>query len=92
MQITLGPQYNVGDKPPKHFGRVMLYGWNSHPRMKVSLLKTFFWSFLVVYGRPLCFPFSVTLIIQYALYIIFLKTLHLPFGEGVILLKPLEIS
>ena len=46
--------------------------------------ETFFWYFLVVYGRPLCFPFNVTLIVQYALYIIFLKALHLPSGEGVL--------
>ena len=39
--------------------------------------KTFPWSFLVVYERPLYFPFNVTLIIQYAIYIIFLKTLCL---------------
>ena len=68
--------------PPIHFGRVILYVWNSHPRSQYS--KTFFWSFLVVYGRPLCFPFNVTLIIHYALYIIFLKTPHLPSGAVVL--------
>ena len=68
--------------PPIHFGRVMLYVGNSHPPCSQSS-KSFFWSFLVVYGRPLCFSFNVTLIVQYALYIIFLKTLHLPSGKGV---------
>ena len=39
--------------------------------------------FLVIYEHPLCFPFNATLLIRYALYIIVLKTLHHPCGEGV---------
>ena len=70
--------------PLIHFGRVILYVQNSHLRSQSSIHKIFLWSFLVVYGRPLCFLFNVTLIVQYALYIIFLKTLHLPSGEGVL--------
>ena len=69
--------------PPIHFDRVILYVWDSYPPSRSS--KGFFWSFLVVYRRPLSFPFSVTMIIQYALYIIFLKTLHIPSVEGVLL-------
>ena len=68
--------------PPIHCGRVILYVWNSHPRSQSS--KGLFRSFLVVYGRPLCFPLNVTHIIQHPLYIIFLKTLHFPSGEVVL--------
>ena len=68
--------------PPIHFGRVILYVWNSHLRSQSS--KAFFCFFLVVYGRPLCFPFNVTLIMQYALCIIFLETLHLSSGKVIL--------
>ena len=65
--------------PPIHFGRVILYVWNSHTRSQAS--KAFF---LIVYGRPLCFPFDVTLLVRYVLSIIF-ETLDLPSGkEGVL--------
>ena len=68
--------------PSIHFGRVILYVGNSQSRSQSG--NAFFWSFPVVYGRPLCFPFNVTLIIQYALYIIFFKSLDLSSGEGVL--------
>ena len=69
--------------PPIHFGRVILYVWNS------SFQSVFYGLCLVFYAtRTLggtyvpCVSPNVTLIIQYALYIAFLKTLHLPSGEG----------
>ena len=65
--------------PPIHLGRVILYVWNK-PRL-VSLLCDVY---LGWYVRPYCAYANVMLIIQYALYIISLKTLHLPSGEGVL--------
>ena len=56
-----------------HFGRVI-----SSRMVEPSRSQ----SFLVVYGRPVCFPFNASLLIQYALYIISLETLDIPSGEG----------
>ena len=67
-----------------YFGRVILYVWNSPVLFSLlSLFYGFFRSNLFVYCRPLCFPFNVVLLIQYALYTIFSQDSDLPSGEGV---------
>ena len=62
-----------------HFGRVMLSRMVEPSRSQSS--KAFFWPFLVIYGRSLCFPFNAPLLIQYVLQIISLETLDLPSSE-----------
>ena len=65
--------------PFTQFCRVILPGM-ADPSCSQSS-KALFWYFLA----PRCVSiFNVTLIVHYVLYIIFLKTLHLPSGEGVL--------